>query len=771
MSTQFTNRQWRLPNNENKDKQSNYSMSFTSTSDYIDVGQPSELGYGTATTAFTISVWAKTGDWNNKYLFSNRGSGTGTNDSGFAFSTTAAYSDYNGLLLRVGNNTNIAAAFDYNELQTNTWTHFVIVYNGSGSANSDKVKIYKDSTSLSLTFNLGNIPSTITSTLDFAIGAYTWQTGRQGAWDGQIDAVSIFNYALSDGTGGTVNQIAALYGSSSTGIGNPMAISGGGKPVAYYPLGDQDAFNGADYLTPNASLKDFVFDFIPNDYIDCGNDSSLNISGDLTISAWVKINNYDSYNAVISKIDSSTRNYEILIRPSIPTGGISFYVANSSFITSTGTIPLNTWTHIVVTVESGVTNGAKIYINGSQDATTGTLTINSNTANLNIGRRTTGSFYIDGKISNTQIFNTALPATGSNSVETLYNNGSPLTSMSGFTSLQGWWKLDASATYDSSTTTWTIADSSSNSNDGTSSGMTQANLVQSDLSFTSGYSPYALDFDGVNDYINCGSPSSLDFERTDAFSISAWVKRVGSGSYQSIIYKANNNSPYNGYAFYIFNNKVAFNMSIDYTSNNLFYKVCTSVLNTDWNHVLITYNGNSNVSGVNIYINGSLQTVTTAGTSSDLTGTLSNSIPFNIGARNNTDVFLNGSLSNVSIWNAALTASQVTEIYNEGVPSNLNNHSAYSNLVSWWQLGSNTSWVDPYWIALDEKGTNNGESQNVAAPNNMGENAIVDGVGSYANGLSDGMGGDEVIGDAPYSSSNSLSVNMDVEDRTTDTPS
>ena len=49
----------------------------------------------------------------------------------------------------------------------------------------------------------------------------------------------------------------------------------------------------------------------------------------------------------------------------------------------------------------------------------------------------------------------------------------------------------------------------------------------------------------------------------------------------------------------------------------------------------------------------------------------------------------------------------------------------------------------------------------------MGENAIVDGVGSYANGLSSGMGGDEVVGDAPYSSSNALSVNMDVEDRVT----
>ena len=53
----------------------------------------------------------------------------------------------------------------------------------------------------------------------------------------------------------------------------------------------------------------------------------------------------------------------------------------------------------------------------------------------------------------------------------------------------------------------------------------------------------------------------------------------------------------------------------------------------------------------------------------------------------------------------------------------------------------------------------------------MTESDIVDGVGSYANGLSSGMGGDEVIGNAPYSTANALSVNMDLADRTTDVPS
>ena len=105
------------------------------------------------------------------------------------------------------------------------------------------------------------------------------------------------------------------------------------------------------------------------------------------------------------------------------------------------------WHHVVATYD-GTTgaNGAKIYLDSdlmSQGAVSRAGTgLDTTTANVTIGNDLTAS------ISNVQIFNTALPETGSNSVETLYNNGSPLTSMSGFTSLQGWWKLDASATYD-----------------------------------------------------------------------------------------------------------------------------------------------------------------------------------------------------------------------------------------------------------------------------------------------------------------------------------
>jgi len=177
-----------------------------------------------------------------------------------------------------------------------------------------------------------------------------------------------------------------------------------------------------------------------------------------------------------------------------------------------------------------------------------------------------------------------------------------------------------------------------------------------------------------------------------------------------------------------------------------------------WVSVIGTYDG----SNIRLYYNGVELGSGTAQTGSIETSTAS----LKIGSRGTE--YIDGKISNTSIWNTALTSSQVTELYSEGVPQNLLNHSAVSSLVSWWQLGSNSSFNSSLnqWTCIDEKGTNTGESSQT-----FNEDAIVDGVGSYANGLSSGMGGDEVIGDAPYSSSNSLSVNMDVEDRVTDTPS
>ena len=48
----------------------------------------------------------------------------------------------------------------------------------------------------------------------------------------------------------------------------------------------------------------------------------------------------------------------------------------------------------------------------------------------------------NGQISNAQIFDTALPATGTDSIETLYNNGVPLTTAIASDNLKAWYKLN-----------------------------------------------------------------------------------------------------------------------------------------------------------------------------------------------------------------------------------------------------------------------------------------------------------------------------------------
>ena len=162
---------------------------------------------------------------------------------------------------------------------------------------------------------------------------------------------------------------------------------------------------------------------------------------------------------------------------------LNSFVANlSSYVSA------NEWFHVAASWD-GTTS--KIYINGIErnswtPSQPPTYTI-SDWLSFRIGRRgdsSTSSFF-NGMLSNIAFWNSNLtPA----QVTTLYNNGSPAADIS-YLSPISWWKLNAQDTFDG--TNWTIKDYAG-SNYGTSNGMTSANLVQSNLQHTSGYSPYAL---------------------------------------------------------------------------------------------------------------------------------------------------------------------------------------------------------------------------------------------------------------------------------------
>ena len=280
----YYNRQWRLPNNENKDKQSNYSM-------YIDVGGASahiDTNYylPSGTNPKSISFWLKnvhpSGWITTGYQYTVHGGALSTGQGfgiGIIGSSSGAY------IWFIGHSTGdyFIPSSATGTMTTNVWYHIVVTYDNTRTNNLhfylDGVKI--DETNESLNTSSAN---------SVKIGANATGGGGSGGQYVYVDGVCFFDYALSS------SQVTTLYGSSSTGIGNPMTLSP--KPVAYYPLGDQDSFNGSSYLTPNSSLKDFVFDFNGiNDYIGFSNLSVFEPTSNYTFSIYYTWNtkNYNYF--------------------------------------------------------------------------------------------------------------------------------------------------------------------------------------------------------------------------------------------------------------------------------------------------------------------------------------------------------------------------------------------------------------------------------------------------------------------------------------------
>ena len=85
---------------------------------------------------------------------------------------------------------------------------------------------------------------------------------------------------------------------------------------------------------------------------------------------------------------------------------------------------------------------------------------------------------------------------------------------------------------------------------------------------------------------------------------------------------------------------------------------------------------------------------------------------FTLGSRNGTFEY-SGLMSQVSVWGKQLSASEVTTLYNLGVPDRPDTVSFESDLVSWYPIGEDEG--DTSTTLIDNKGTNNLTLQNMSA--------------------------------------------------------
>ncbi|UCF17711.1 MAG: LamG domain-containing protein, partial [Phycisphaerales bacterium] len=257
---------------------------------------------------------------------------------------------------------------------------------------------------------VGSVPTAIT--LAGVVGIGQAIRDPEGAafidnFDGDIFGVAIYDRAL------TADEIAAnadsyfspipitdpdmvLYLDFESGEGS-MALDQSGHSNHGLLMGDPQWTTGI-----LGGAMDFDGD---GDFVDCGNSALLDITGDITVACWIKVDQFDkSWQAIVTHGDNSWR-----VHRSGSSNNIAWGTSGLSPTDLTGTVNVNDaeWHHV-----AGVYNGAQklLYIDGALDASSdSTGNINSSNFNVNIGENNdaTGRFF-DGLIDEVRVYNRAL---------------------------------------------------------------------------------------------------------------------------------------------------------------------------------------------------------------------------------------------------------------------------------------------------------------------------------------------------------------------------
>ena len=430
------------------------------------------------------------------------------------------------------------------------------------------------------------------------------------------------------------------------------------------------------------SNKSFTFDGV-DDYVDCGNPAGLQITGALTISAWVKINSTSPTQVcILSKDDVTNRSYQLWGRRAVD-GFPAFVIfsSNNSYIVS-GTTDLrdSQWHHIVSVFTPNTS--MKIYIDDVLEATNTTSipsSIDNDPANFEIGRFGFGNYEMSGNIDEVAIFDVELSASD---VTSIFNNGVPQ-SLESFNPISHW-RMGEDATWNG--TNWTLNDNGSGGNNGTSQNMVLASRTNDVPLFNT----RSILFDGVDDRIDLASRTQ---NFTD-FSLSFWVVS-GGGNYKCIV--GSSNASQGG----ILGTIVQAGGQIKYYDNTSGWTTLSgSISDGNWHHILITYDVSENT--IQGYTDGSLSVTKT---NVDPYGTINAHSFDRIGTRAGGQIY-NEKLDEIAVWDNIINISDVWDGNNK--PTNISS----TNPMHWWRMGD----FDSYPTLIDRgSGNNNGTMTNMTS--------------------------------------------------------
>lgn len=602
------------------------ALQFDGTGDYVDCGNNIIAG-----SEQTWSAWVKRNSAVAGFILDQRESNIGyqplyINAGGDIqfYSSSTANGDY----------------FDTN-ISTEEWAHIALVLGSS------VVKCYVNGRYISEKsdncYNFG--------TKELTVGIR--HSLDSGTFDGLIDNVRIYNYArTSDQIMQDYAQGASRLGGQNAGEKDPWS---GNLPVAHWKMdentgvraydasgnGNNGTVSGAAW-TQGKNGPALTFDGT-NDYVDCGNGSSLNISNAITIEAWIKPvgAGVGTYSGILGRGLSNSWG---IFSDKTP-GALYFRLYNNSGtyqqVSKDNVFTLGNWIHVVAVYDGAL---LKTYANGNflnSISQTGTIQTTENV--LQIGDITDRDYPFNGLIDDVRIYNyVRTPA----QIAWDYNHGKPVAH----------YRFDEGSGI-------TAYDDSDNNNDGTISiggSGAQATIGAAWTNGATGKYNGSLNFDGNDDYVNVQNGPYNSFGTLN-FTVSSWIK-TNSSSIGLIAATATNITGWrmginNGKPYYLIGDGTHYHEGTigSQTINNSSWHLITNVyLNSD---------------KVISYIDGIYNSYADV---SDVTGSVSYGTAMGIGSYpSGAGWFFSGQIDDVRIYNYARTADQILQDYNNGAAARL----------------------------------------------------------------------------------------------------
>lgn len=495
-------------------------------------------------------------------------------------------------------------------------------------------------------------------------------------FDGTLDAVKVFKYALTDEeVKADYNQGSALVlGANSTLIDGttpsfaksaeycvPGDISSCSPPVLEWNFEEGSGTSATDNI--NGITTNFTATprwqsgkygkslyFAGSDYLTSGTSSTLNsiLSGISygTVEAWVKAGTETGgdYRGIFNAYDSGDcavlKGMLLDWRSSSQITGIVGNGAGCKRVTVNYNLSQNRYQHLAFVWSS---TGMNLYIDGwladSNSDTTPSVFVNNES--INIGRGTGGLNWL-GNIDQVRVYN--YPRSRAQ-VAWDYNKGAP----------EALWKMDecqGTTIHDSSVNnlnaTWNGAASGSQ----TSAGACGVANTAWDNGKT-GKINASLNFDGIDDYLSINS--STIFGVTKEVSVSTWTKMTNDYAANAAFLIKNDSSDYD----WALGAASAFPSFYIRKSNNTpeYISSTVSIQDNTWHHITGTFDGRY----IKIYDNGILKNTNDLGAVYEIENDNSDLL---IGKHGTS--YYSGLIDDVRFYNYALTAAQVKTLYNNG---------------------------------------------------------------------------------------------------------